>query len=151
MRVRVPPGASQGRYMKNWIIGGLMGAVFAALLIVTGLSIMAATQAGHGYTCTTTSVTSATTPVAVATPGYETTFILHTESGAAVAARIFPYVGTLPTAAPSPAAYMEIPPGAFFPDAITCNAPDCRFAIGQGWAAVLATGVTAINVDECGR
>lgn len=135
--------------MKQWL-------KYFPILVVMGLIIYAVQASGqqnpHGYTCTTTSVTSATVPTAIATPGEITTWIFHNESGSAVSVKMFPYTGnTVPGAAPSPAAYMELTVGAYLPDAITCDSAACREAMGQGWAAVLATGVSASTVDVCTR
>lgn len=135
--------------MKQWL-------KYFPILFVLGFvlyALRAAAQANpHGYTCTVTAVSSSTTPTAIATPGEITSWIFHVESGSSTAVDIFPYAGnTVPGAAPSPAAYMELTAGAYLPDAITCDSAACRQAMGQGWAAVLPTGSTSVNVDVCTR
>lgn len=106
---------------------------------------------------TSTSVTSATTPVLVCPAGPFTTYSIHTRSGAAVSALCFPYLGTtVPTVAPSGCATpngvagqgcQEVNAGTTFADAVTCDSANCGGSIGRPWACVLASGVTAITVD----
>ena len=123
------------------VLAGIAGSVYAAAPLV-----------GHGYTCTVTSVTSATVPTVIMTPGTMSDWVMHPEaSPASDPVRVFPYIGAAPTAVPSPAAYMEIPSGSYLTDQITCTAPQCLFAMGDGWAAVLAGGSTATNFDACSR
>ncbi len=133
--------------MKKWTR-------FIVLAIVLGLvaAALVRAQTSNGYTCVTTSVASASSPVAIMTPGRLTTWTFHTRSGAAVSALIFPYVGnTVPAATPSPAGVMEVAAGSYLFDGITCSEPTCKDALGQGFAAVLASGVTAVTVDACAR
>lgn len=130
------------KYLKILVVIGVLGFVGYAW----------AQSTPNTYNCRTTSVTSATVPTAIMTPGRITTWSIHTRSGAAVSALVFPFMGaTAPTAVPTPTAVMEVPVGATWSDAITCNAPTCNDAIGQGWAAVLSSGSTAITIDACGR
>lgn len=135
--------------MKRWL-------KYFPILLGVGFvlyALRAAAQATpHGYTTTTTSVTSSTVPTAIATPGEITSWVFHEESAGSVAVHIFPYAGnTVPGAAPSPAAYMELTAGAYLPDAITCDSAACRQAMGQGWAAVLSSGSTPVTVDVITR
>lgn len=135
--------------MKQWLkyFPILLGIGFVAYAIQAS-----GQQNPHGYTCTTTSVSSSTVPTAIATPGEITTWLFHNESGSPVSVQMFPYSGnTVPSSAPSPAAYMELSVGAYLTDAITCDTAACRESMGQGWAAVLSTGSSASTVDVCTR
>jgi hypothetical protein len=127
------------------------------LFAVVGLgasALWAANNIGNtSYTCVDTSVTSATVPTSVFSPGRYTTWFVHAEaSPASDPVRIFFYTGsTPPTAVPSPSAYMERPSGSDWWDQITCDQPSCNDAIGQGIGAYLASGSTATTIDVCGR
>lgn len=125
--------------------------IFAAMLLGIASAGFAAGpyNAGQGYVCQTTSVTSATTPVSILAPARMTTWTIHTRSGAAVSALVFPYTGSVPGSAPS--GVMEVAAGAIWNDQVACSDPTCKFAIGEGWAAVLASGTTAVTVDTCYR
>ena len=106
----------------------------------------------NSYTCTTTSVSSATTPTIIMSPGLMTWFNIHVEaSPAADPVKVFAYSGTPPTAVPSPEAAMERTSGSDFTDTVACNAPSCRNAIGRGWMGYLEGGSTATKVDACNR
>lgn len=134
---------------------------FAFLLIAFGLLLIykhAHAQGLRNYTCKTTSVTSASVPVSIAAPQSMTAWIAHTVSGAAVSAQIFPYVTTLPGSAPANctsggagAGCMEVASNAYVTDQVTCMTPTCLDGVGNGWGAVLASGVTAITVQFCWR
>lgn len=122
-------------------------------LAVIGLSLAEAQNAPHGYTCLDTSVTSNSTPTAIATPGQITTWLFQNSAtpGSDVVL-VFPYTGNaVPTAKPSPAGALEIASGALITDAITCSDASCKEAMGQGWAAVLQTGSTATTMHVCTR
>lgn len=128
--------------MKRYI--RLLGPLLGLLLVGVAWG-----QTNPGYTCETTSVNSATTPVVVMAPARITTWIFHTEAGATVSVDVFPYTGAVPATAP--ANHLEVSPGAYVHDSVTCDSPTCNDAIGQGWAAVLASGTTAVNFDSCSR
>jgi hypothetical protein len=131
--------------MKKWLR-------FLPVALVLGYVGVVWAQTNNTYTCLSTTISSSSSPVAVATPGRMTTWIAHVRSTpAADPVLIFPYTGTVPTAVPSPAAAMEIPSGSYLPDAVTCPAPTCLDAMGQGWAAVLLSGSTSTVVDWCSR
>lgn len=125
--------------------------IFAAVVLTLCASLaLAQNNTYRNYTCVSTSVTSATVPVAVMTPGLMQSWILHVRSTpASDPVLLFPYTGALPGTAP--AGVIERASGTDFADQITCNAPDCRYAVGSGWGAVLASGVTATTVDACNR
>lgn len=106
-------------------------------------------SAGRNYTCQTTSVTSSSVPVNVLPAAVMTTFTIHVRSTGANPVLIFPYAGSLPGSAPTNV--MERAAGSDWSDAISCGAPECLFAIGQAYGAVLATGSTAVTVDACYR
>jgi len=108
-------------------------------------------NAGFGYRCKQVSVTSATVPVAALPSEAITTWLFHVETGSATGVYVFPYVGTLPTAVPTPSGVMEVAVGAYVSDAVTCDSQDCLNSMGSAWAAVLFTGSTAVNLDACGR
>ena len=110
-------------------------------------------QTNGGYTCLSTSVTSASVPAGIMSPGRMTAFFIHVRSSpAADPVLIFPYTGTtVPTAVPSPANVLERPSGSEFSDAVSCDSTTCKDAVGQGWAAYLASGSSAITVDACYR
>ena len=130
----------------------LLSALVAVVMIAG--SLYAAGNIGNtGYTCVDVAVTSGTVPTVIASPGRVTTWIAHVESSPASdpVRFIFYKDSTPPTAVPSPAAYIEKDPGADIWDGITCNAPSCVDAIGQGVAAYLKSGSTAITVNFCSR
>jgi hypothetical protein len=106
-------------------------------------------SSGQGYACQTTSVTSATVPVNVLPAKRMSSFVIHVRSGAAVSALLLPYIGALPGAAP--ANVMEVAAGTSFSDNTLSEVPTSRFAMGNPWGAVLASGVTAITLDACWR
>lgn len=101
------------------------------------------------YTCKTTSVTSASVPVQIMPSATMSTWTIHTRSGAAVSILAFPYQGSLPGSAPSNV--MEVAAGAIWTDQINLNTALGHQAVGESWAAVLASGSTAVTVDTCYR
>ncbi len=133
------------RWTRIIILGVVLGLITAALV--------EADSTNNGYTCISTSVTSNSAPVGIMSPGRMTTFLIHVRSSpAADPVLLFPYVSTpVPTSVPSPAAVVERPSGSDFFDGVNCDQTSCVDAIGQGWAAVLAGGSTAITVDSCYR
>lgn len=116
---------------------------------------VSAQNISHNYTCTTTTISSASSPVAVMTPGQSTMIFMENAAAAAPNTNpvlVWPYTGTtVPAATPSPKGWMEIPSGAWFVDSVRCDSPSCFEAIGQGWAAVLESGSTSTNVSVCTR
>lgn len=131
-------------------------AIALAIILAVSLGGSGLWAAGTGqtnYTCTDVTVSSATVPTSVASPGRITTWIAHVESSpASDPVRFIFYTGsTPPTAVPSPSAYYEVDSGNQWYDAITCDAPSCNDAIGQGMAAYLKSGSTATVIDVCTR
>jgi len=143
----------------KFVIVLLLGA-----LIVGGI---AWAQTNGGYTCGTVSVNSASVPVEVLPDQEMTTFLVNERAAnasatpAAANILVFPYRGTVPTGVPSACASPsttwtatgcnEVTPTKPFSDGVGCDAPTCKDAIGQSWAAVLESGSTAVTVDSCFR
>jgi len=100
------------------------------------------------YQLQSTSVTSATVPVSLMPPGNKVSYMIKVRNAAAVPVLLFPYSGTLPGSAP--ANVFELAPGQFFSDEDPISAY-LTDAMGQGWAAVLESGVTAVAVDAAWR
>lgn len=129
------------------------------IVLLLGLPILVlcgylhAQNVPHGYSCTMTSVSGASTPVAIMTPGQVTTWSIENSSTPGNdPVLVAPYTGaSVPTAMASPEADMEIPSGTFWQDAISCSDPSCKEAMGQGWMAVLESGSTATKVRVCAR
>jgi hypothetical protein len=96
------------------------------------------------YTQATVSVTSATAPVSIIPPGDKISYSLKPRAGAASAILFFAYSGSLPGSAP--ANVMELAAGVIFSD-FDPRGSFATDAMGQGIAAVLETGSTAVTVD----
>lgn len=96
------------------------------------------------YTQATVSVNSATVPVSIIPPGTKISYSLKPRAAAAVSILFFAYSGTLPGSAPSNV--MELAAGVLFSDFDPRGSYETD-AMGQGIAAVLETGSTAVTVD----
>lgn len=125
------------------------------VVLVLCFPAFAAAQTGpHKYNCLAVSVTSRTTPVQVLAPtGNITTWYMENSSTPGNdPVLVFPFDGpTAPASVPSPDPTSEIPSGGSLYDSVNCDNPACRESIGQGWAAVLATGSTATTLHVCSR
>jgi hypothetical protein len=132
--------------MKRW-------GRYAIIAVVLGYVGVVLAQTNNNYTCVSTTISSSSSPVAIFSPPVRiTTWIAHARSSpAADPVLIWPYVGTVPTAVPSPAAVLEVPSGSSVTDQVTCPQATCMDAIGENWAAVLASGSTATTIDMCWR
>lgn len=107
-------------------------------------------QGRNNYTCKTTSVTSSTVPVIILPNGTMTTWIIKERLEATVAVFAFPFTGVVAPGS-APANVFELSPGQPFPDQVNIATASGFSAVGQGWAAVLATGSSAMTVDACYR
>ena len=128
-----------------------LAATMIGIFVYCGVEAIAQSVMNQ-YTCTVTSVTSASVPTVIMSPGRVTTWAIHVEASPALDnVKIFPYNGTPPTAVPSPDIGMERPSGSDWTDSITCDNSSCRDAMGQGWVGYLQGGSTATKVDVCTR
>lgn len=146
-------------------------ALLLGALAVEGLAWAQANPANSGYVCYTVSVNSSSTPVGMlpANPPFKPSSWAINERAANASATpaaanilVFPYAGaTVPAAAPSACASptttlintgcIEVTPTKPFSDAVSCDNPSCVGPIGEGWAAVLESGSTAVTADSCIR
>lgn len=103
-------------------------------------------QFGVGYQQATVSVTSATVPVSIVAPGFMSRgWSLRVRSAAAAPILLFSYRGALPGAAPANA--REVAAGETFEDRLSSAYSGADDGIGDGLAAVLESGATAVTVD----
>jgi hypothetical protein len=96
------------------------------------------------YTQATVSVTSATVPVSIIPPGDKISYSLKPRAAGAVPILFFFYSGTLPGSAPSNV--MELVASEGFSD-FDPRGSFSTDAMGQGIAAILESGSTAVTVD----
>lgn len=99
-----------------------------------------------GYKQVTVSINSSSVPVSIVAPGFMSRgWNVRVRTGAAASILLFSYRGALPGAAP--ANVREVAPGENYGDTISSAFSGADDGIGDGLAAVLETGTTAVTVD----